>query len=354
MEMNSTTFHELFALSRDAVLSIEDGAVLCANGAAEELFGGSVTGMRIRDLLPGLVLPDVRESFYAETDIASEAYSITGRQAHGTLLLTILRRESVGAVPRTVLSSMRSRLFTMKNALDALSEEDRDRFPPERSTAYHEYYALKHSIEQLELIEQLEKKELAVRNEEMDLSVVVDELIGSVNCFVGEKHAPVHAAVPNGECLFRGDRDRIEQLLLILLSNSLRHAGENARIEVTLQDRGDGYYTLSVEDHGRGFPEDALRYAFVRRAENAVHIPQENGAGLGLIIAQGLARLFDGNILLISRKEKGARICVRLPKPQGIVLAADRTLAEASGPELLLTELADVLDSDTYQPMFMD
>ncbi|MGY2895069.1 sensor histidine kinase [Deinococcus sp. UYEF24] len=89
--------------------------------------------------------------------------------------------------------------------------------------------------------------------------------------------------------IVNGDRDRLKQLLLILLDNAQKYSPAGSTIEVVLRSDGDSV-CLSVRDQGRGIPISALPYIFDRffRADPARQ-RSTGGAGLGLAIACWIA-----------------------------------------------------------------
>ena len=119
-----------------------------------------------------------------------------------------------------------------------------------------------------------------------------------------------------------GDTARLEQALLNLLTNALRHAPGSA-IDVRLRRAGDTA-ALEVRDDGPGIPAVALpdlfsRFYQVRRGERAAG----GGLGLGLFIAREIVVAHGGTIAVASVEGAGSTFTIRLP------LTAE--LAEATG-----------------------
>ena len=78
-----------------------------------------------------------------------------------------------------------------------------------------------------------------------------------------------------------------------------------------------------------------------------------SGAGVGLHIAQGIARLHGGVLLLERRKGPGMRVTLSLPARSELRLR-DAEMPEPAGAQRLLTELCDVLSPETYLPKYTD
>ncbi|GAB6985651.1 sensor histidine kinase [Nocardioides pyridinolyticus] len=113
---------------------------------------------------------------------------------------------------------------------------------------------------------------------------------------------------PSG-CLVHGRPDSVAEALHVLLENARRHAA-GQDVEVTVVGRGDEV-EVRVTDHGPGVDADVLPRLFQRRARGA----QSPGDGLGLSIAQRLAREMGGRLGLESHLPggHGATFVLTLP-----------------------------------------
>lgn len=109
-----------------------------------------------------------------------------------------------------------------------------------------------------------------------------------------------------------GDRNRLKQLLLNLLTNAIKYNRPNGTIKVSLQQDA-GEYRISVEDTGKGIPADCLPHIF----ERFYRVPdQEQGAtgtGLGLAIAKRIAQSHHGSIDVESEFGIGSKFILKLP-----------------------------------------
>lgn len=113
-----------------------------------------------------------------------------------------------------------------------------------------------------------------------------------------------------------GDPDRLHQVLLNLISNAFKHAGEDAEVTITLRDNLDRLF-IDVADNGRGMnPEDA-EHIFERfyRADSSRHRAAGGGSGLGLAITKSLVEQHDGTISVRTAPGEGSTFTISLPLP---------------------------------------
>lgn len=109
-----------------------------------------------------------------------------------------------------------------------------------------------------------------------------------------------------------GDAGRMQQVLLNLLMNAVRHSDAD-RIEVSLRRRKDEA-ELRVRDDGRGIPPDVLPHLFSRYYQGpSAPGHSDGGLGLGLYIAREIVTAHHGTISVRSRTGQGATFTVRLP-----------------------------------------
>jgi len=108
------------------------------------------------------------------------------------------------------------------------------------------------------------------------------------------------------------DREMWEKIVLNLLSNALKSTFEGA-IVVKVSDAGD-HAQLTVQDTGTGIPREEIPNLFerFRRIEHARRRTHE-GSGIGLALANELARMHGGEITVQSTVNKGSAFTVTIP-----------------------------------------
>jgi signal transduction histidine kinase len=109
-----------------------------------------------------------------------------------------------------------------------------------------------------------------------------------------------------------GDRNRLKQLILNLLTNAIKYNRPGGRVRVLLHRQGDEVL-MRVEDTGRGIPPESLPKIFDR----FYRVPDQEagivGTGLGLTIAKRIAETHQGTIEMESKLGEGSTFTLRLP-----------------------------------------
>ncbi len=119
----------------------------------------------------------------------------------------------------------------------------------------------------------------------------------------------IDCTTPQQRLSTRGDRARLEQAVIELLSNAMDHSQPGDSIGMALSGPDDGdVATISVTDRGPGVP-DAIR-------ENIFDLfftTKPSGTGIGLATVKRVSKLHGGEIDLDLRCTTGAKFCLRLP-----------------------------------------
>ena len=105
--------------------------------------------------------------------------------------------------------------------------------------------------------------------------------------------------------------DKVERVLMNLLTNALRHTPVDGAVAVRVEPHA-GEVQVAVEDTGHGLDAEARERMFERfwRGDQS---RTSRGAGLGLAIARGLVEAQGGRIWAEDREGGGARVCFTLP-----------------------------------------
>ncbi|MFN2635632.1 MAG: ATP-binding protein [Gemmatimonadaceae bacterium] len=147
-----------------------------------------------------------------------------------------------------------------------------------------------------------------------DVTAMVEPLFAEKNlrCEVATPAGPGKAAAQN----IRGDREKVRQILLNLLTNAIKYteAGGEIKVSATESPEGSGKACVHIRDTGIGIPDsklDSIFEPFVQLATRPV--PGRQGVGLGLAISRDLARRMGGDITVVSTLGEGTTFTLSLP-----------------------------------------
>lgn len=111
------------------------------------------------------------------------------------------------------------------------------------------------------------------------------------------------------------DRDRLTQLVMILLDNALRYTGPRARVHIETRRAGDEV-EIRISDNGPGIAPEDIPHVFERFYRGGGSARE--GSGLGLNIARAIIEAHGGRISIESPAGGGTLVMVALPLASGI------------------------------------
>ena len=117
-------------------------------------------------------------------------------------------------------------------------------------------------------------------------------------------------AIPREGPLSRTDAHRVEQILVNLLQNGIRHSPRGRTVTITLASEAESV-VFNVEDQGPGIAPEQVEAIFDVYVTSAGE--ERLGHGLGLPLSRRLARLLKGDLMAISRPGAGGLFVLRVP-----------------------------------------
>lgn len=150
------------------------------------------------------------------------------------------------------------------------------------------------------------------------------------------------------------DRDRLERMMLNLLSNAFKFTPKGGRI--TLEIRVElQRVELRLTDTGCGIAPELLDTVFDRYLHTERIDPPPHGLGLGLPICRRIAQEHEGSLLLTSRLGKGTTVTVSLPNRKVKSQELSTLVVDYSGGfNHTLLELSDALPKQAFTQKYLD
>jgi heavy metal sensor kinase len=147
----------------------------------------------------------------------------------------------------------------------------------------------------------------------LDLSEVANESVELLRPLAEERQIQLGCDI--SPVPFIGDRERLGQVMMNLLSNAIRYNQEGGRVDVRVE-RVNGDVVVSVTDSGIGIPASDLPHIFERFFRvDRTRSRADGGSGLGLAICQSVVAAHGGQITARSEPLCGTTLEIRLPFP---------------------------------------
>ena len=225
------------------------------------------------------------------------------------------RREFVANVShelRTPLTTVKSYAETL---MDVTGDDnmDPDMFRSFLRIINNETDRMTRLVKDLLLLSRLDYSLRDMPKEAFDISKMIRALVDRLKITADEKKQSLIYEPTNTLPLYTGSIDRIEQVLINVITNAIKYTPQNGRILITTMYMYS-YISIKVIDNGIGIPEESLEHIFERfyRVDKA-RSRDMGGTGLGLAIAKEIVEAHDGTIEIKSKPGSGTEVVINLP-----------------------------------------
>ncbi len=306
-EPENASYQELIGCL-DPVLSYEVLQEGCANGGGQEILekDGSIFAVRY-------------DRFRDEA----------GRDAGIILLLEdITERQKLAKMQKDFVANVSHELKTPLTTIKSYTETLLDGAVEDKETALHflgivdsEADRMNRLVKDLLQLSRLDHQQEQLHMTDCNLSLLLKNTVMKMEVLAKAKEQHMICIFDEQRRLYALiDKDRIEQVLINVLSNAVKYTQEGGRIDVDLYPQGKEAKILVI-DNGIGIDAEELPRVFERfyRVDKA-RSREMGGTGLGLAIAKHIVEEHKGSIEMESQKGKGTKVIITLP------LAPDRAV----------------------------
>ena len=254
---------------------------------------------------------------------------------------------------RNVGSAMREALNGSMAAAELLGrrleKEGRESEQDYLAVMRHDQHRLLRIAENLSELGELTLGEARAEQAVQDLNQICGELVDTISAMTDRVRLEFTPC--RESCGVNGSRDRLEALILNLLAYSLQRCEAGDVIRLRTESRADAV-CLYLRDNGSGPEGETLSTLCSALESDPVRGITQGGAGLGLLVAEGIARLYGGSLLLSTDREAGMEAILRLPHCQTSLL---RLPASEYGRRLrgILTILSNELGREKYMAPYL-
>jgi signal transduction histidine kinase len=210
---------------------------------------------------------------------------------------------------RTPLANIKAYAETLALA-DVIDIEQQKQF---LNTINSEATRLARFVDDLLSVSSMELGSLSLNKQVTDLGRLLTEVLTKIRPQVAEKELELEVVLPEKLPEPELDKDKIATVLVNLLGNAVKYTPEGGRIafRVNITDQN---IEIGVEDTGVGIAADEVGKVFEKFFRSSdPRVQAETGTGLGLALAQEVARLHGGCITVESEINKGSTFTVTLP-----------------------------------------
>jgi PAS domain S-box-containing protein len=265
------------------------------------------------------VMTDITERKKAEREITAAKESAEQANRAKNEFLSRMSHEL-----RTPLNAVLG--FAQLLALDELSNE-------QTQGVQHILKAGKHLltlINEVLDVSRIEAGTLLLSLETVDVMNVLDETVKIIQPMAETYAVSVEFESWSQEVYVLADRQRLEQVMLNLLSNSIKYNHPGGRVSVNCQALPSDLLRLEVHDTGIGISAEKMNRLFMPFDRLGAEETGIEGSGIGLMLTKHLVEAMHGKLSLQSDPGCGTTVWVDLPKPTNTVGESSNNALEKS------------------------
>lgn len=221
------------------------------------------------------------------------------------------RLSLLGQMAATMAHEIKNPLASIKGSVEILNDtstspEDRNEF---EELIQNEIKRVDGTIKEFLTFARPKKTEI----KKMDVTKAIDSAVKQIESLTLKKHIQVKTQLESN-IYINGDAEKIHQVLLNLLINSIEASSEHKDITVTLMTERSESAVIIISDHGIGIEKEELERIF-----DPFYTTKSSGTGLGLAVVRSIIDEHNGEIKITSQKNVGTEISIYLPLNREIV-----------------------------------
>ncbi len=243
--------------------------------------------------------------------------------ANAALAFAKQRAETASRMKTEFLANVSHELRTPLNSIIGFSEIiDKEQHGPVGNDKYRSYVRDIHTsglhllgvVNDILDISKIEVGEFELQDDQVDIAETIETSLRIVNERAGRAGLSVTAELPSALPVLRGDARRVRQILLNLLSNSIKFTATGGHVAVRATLTGDGGISLQVCDTGIGIAPEDMEKAMMPFGQVDGKLDRKyEGTGLGLPLAKSLTELHGGRFTLHSTLGRGTIVRLDFP-----------------------------------------
>ncbi len=211
---------------------------------------------------------------------------------------------------------LKTPIATISLAIDSINnpqvKTDEEKFKNYTRILKEENNKLNNHVERVLQMAMLDKGELQLNKQNLDLVAITKEAIDTFKLQAQEKNAKINFVPTLSEIKIAADKFHLKNAICNLIDNALKYSHQNCEINISLE-KTQNNVVLKIKDKGIGIDaslHDKIFEKFYRVQGGNLH--DTKGFGLGLSYVRSIIQAHNGTITVQSEKNKGSEFIITL------------------------------------------
>jgi two-component system phosphate regulon sensor histidine kinase PhoR len=234
---------------------------------------------------------------------------------------SLLNQKKLSNIKNDFINNMTHELktpvSTIALALEVIKDKEINK-SPEKTERYlniitEENRRLGTQIEKVLQIAKLEKGDLNLHFEPIDINEVLDQVVKNQSVQMEQHGVKLNLDLQAEETIVSADRVHLTNIVFNLMDNAIKYSKEQPEISIATSNTTSAL-SITISDNGIGIPKDQLNKIF----EKFYRVPKGDlhdvkGFGLGLSYVKNMVEMHKGSITVNSKIEEGTEFSINLP-----------------------------------------
>lgn len=241
--------------------------------------------------------------------------------AYGSALHQLVKQRKISEIKTDFINNMthefKTPIATINLALDAIRNpkviDDKEKVLRYLTMIKDENKRMHAQVENVLRISKLEKNELNISKDRLNLHDLVEDAITHVELIVEDRQGYIKTFLEAPKASVLANESHFTNVIVNILDNAIKYSPEAPKIEVYTENVGNNIL-LKIKDHGSGMSKAAAKRVFEKfYREHTGNIHNVRGHGLGLAYVKRIVEDHQGHVSVESEKDKGSTFIIKLP-----------------------------------------
>ena len=241
--------------------------------------------------------------------------------AYSSALNQLIKQRQISEIKTDFINNMthefKTPIATINLALDAIKNpkviEDKEKVHRYLQMIRDENKRMHAQVENVLRISKLEKKELEINKEPLDVNEVLDDAIEHVALIVESRNGKIKKHYNANRTIALLNEVHFTNVFVNILDNAIKYSPEAPKIEIYTENIKD-LLIIKIKDHGAGMSKLAQKRIFEKfYREHTGDLHNVKGHGLGLSYVKRIVEEHNSQVFVESEKGKGSTFIIKMP-----------------------------------------
>ena len=241
--------------------------------------------------------------------------------AFTTAIYQLIKQRKISQIKTDFINNMthefKTPIATINLALDAIKNpqviDDKEKVARYLSMIKEENKRMHAQVENVLRISKLEKNELNISKDRVDLHDLIQEAVDHVELIVEDRNGYIKTDLNAEYSTVLANDSHFTNVIINILDNAVKYSPQEPKINIVTENIGNSII-LKISDQGSGMSKAAQKKVFEKfYREHTGDIHNVKGHGLGLAYVKRIVEDHHGHVSVESEKGKGSTFIVKLP-----------------------------------------